>query len=128
MEKHTFEYTYSSERQAEIRRIASRYAPVQEDPLEQLRRLDGSVSRKAQIRSLTIGILGTLIMGTGMSLIMSELGAFLGENAIWTGIVTGVAGMLLVALAYPVYTHTIKKERQRIAPQIQQLSQQLLQE
>lgn len=123
----TFEYTYSPDRQAEVRAIVSRYAPVQEDPMEQLRRLDASVSHKARVSSLTVGILGALIMGTGMSLIMSDLGAFVGENAFWLGIIAGIAGMILVALAYPVYTHTLKTQRKRIAPRILQLSQQLLQ-
>lgn len=123
----TFEYTYSAAQQAEIERIRKKYMPAQESKMEQLRRLDRSASQKAQIFAMTIGIIGTLIMGTGMSLAMTDLGAALGSMAMAAGIVIGVAGMVLVALAYPVYNRILKKERERIAPEILRLTEELMQ-
>jgi hypothetical protein len=66
-------------------------------------------------------------MGTGMSLAMTQIGAALGSLAILIGIVIGVAGMALVALAYPIYNRTLQKERERITPEILRLSDELLQ-
>ena len=122
----TFHYTYSAEQQEEIKRIRKKYAAPEEDKMEQLRRLDGRATRKAQARSISLGVIGALILGTGMSLAMTELGAAAGVFALIPGILVGIAGMVLVALAYPVYLRILKTERQRIAPEILRLTDELL--
>ena len=71
-------------------------------------------------------MIGALIMGTGMSLAMTELGAALGVLAMVIGIVVGIVGMVLVGLAYPVYNRVLKTERQRIAPEILRLTDELM--
>lgn len=121
----TFQYTYSAAQQQEVERIRRKYAQPEEDKMEQLRRLDRSATQKAQAWSLTVGILGALVMGTGMSLCMTELSGFLGGTAMIVGIPVGIAGMLLMALAYPVYNRVLKRQRKRIAPQILQLTDEL---
>ena len=95
--------------------------------MEQLRRLHSIPTQKAQAASIAIGVLGTLILGTGMSLCMTDLGAALGHLAMVIGILVGLLGLVMVALAYPVYNIVLKKERQRIAPEILRLSEELLQ-
>lgn len=127
MENNSFEYTYSAERQQEIEAIRKKYLPKEEDKMEQLRRLHSIPTQKAQAVSIAIGVLGTLILGTGMSLCMTELGAALGHLAMVIGILVGLLGLVMVALAYPVYNFVLKKERQRIAPEILRLSEELLQ-
>ena len=124
----TFHYTYSAEQQEEIKRIRDKYeAPAEaEDKMAYLRRLDGRATRKAQARSIALGVIGALILGTGMSLAMTELGAAAGAFALILGILVGIAGMVLVALAYPVYLRILKTERQRIAPEILRLTDELL--
>ena len=125
----TFRYTYSAKEQAEVEAIRRKYLPPEENKLEQLRRLDNSAHQKAQIWAITLGILGTLILGAGMSLFMSELGIQLGleaGTAMLVGILWGIAGLVLVALAYPVYNQILKKERQRIAPEILRLTEELM--
>lgn len=124
-----FRYTYSAAQRQEVESIRKKYMPAQEDKMEQLRALHNSASRKAQIRSLSLGVIGALIMGFGMSLVMTQIGSILGLDltlSMVLGIVNGVAGMVLTALAYPVYERTLKKERKRIAPEILRLSQELL--
>lgn len=127
--KESFSYTYSAAQQQEIENIRKKYVPKEENKMEQLRKLHYSASQKAQTRAITIGIIGALIMGTGMSLAMTDLGKILGqpnESAMLIGIVIGLAGIVLVALAYPVYNHALKKERARIAPEILRLTEELL--
>ena len=121
-----FSFTYSAEQQQEIEAIRKKYLPREENKMEQLRALHNSATRKAQAWAIALGVIGALIMGTGMSLAMTDIGAALGQLAMVAGIVIGVIGMILVALAYPVYNHVLKKERQRIAPQILQLTEELL--
>lgn len=129
-ENKTFEYTYSAKEQEEIKKIRERYAPAQDtetDKMEQLRRLDTGVTRKGTIAALVIGIIGAVIMGTGMSLVMTDLGDILGlPHAMVVGIIVGVVGMVGVALAYPIYNSITKKERKRIAPEIIRLTDELM--
>lgn len=130
-EKETFRYTYSAKEQAEIQNIRKKYETTteQEDKMAQLRRLDASVSSKATVVALVVGIIGTLIMGLGMSLAMSDLSEMLGiqrDVGMLFGIVIGVVGMVPVCLAYPLYNRTIKKEREKIAPEILRLSDELM--
>ncbi len=131
----SFSYTYSAKDQAEIRRIREKYqtpdksADGSGDKMERLRRLDAGVTNKARAVSLTLGILGALILGIGMSLIMTDLGAQLGlEHALTMplSIFIGLAGILLLSLAYPVYHLIVKRERKRIAPEILRLSEELM--
>ena len=126
MENNSFEYTYSAQRQQEVEAIRQKYLPKEEDKMEQLRKLHAIPTQKAQAASLAVGITGALIMGTGMSLAMTEIGAALGSLAMVLGIAVGLVGMVLVALAYPLYNRVLKRERQRIAPEILRLSEELL--
>ena len=127
MENNSFEYTYSAERQQEVEAIRKKYLPPEEDKMGQLRRLHSIPTQKAQAASIAIGVPGTLILGTGMSLCMTDLGAALGHLAMVIGILMGVLGLIMVALAYPLYNTVLRKERQRIAPEILRLSEELLQ-
>ena len=127
MDNNSFEYTYSAERQQEIEAIRRKYLPKEEDKMQQLRRLHSIPTQKAQAASIAIGVVGTLILGTGMSLCMTDLGAALEHLAMGIGILVGLFGLVLVALAYPVYNIVLRKERQRIAPEILRLSDELLQ-
>ena len=97
--------------------------------MERLRRLDAKVTQKAQSIALTLGILGALILGSGMSLIMTDLGAALGlsaEAGMLIGIPVGIAGGVLASLAYPIYNLVLRHERQRIAPEIIRLTDDLI--
>ena len=124
--KEGFSFTYSAEQQKEIEAIRKKYLPREEDKMEQLRRLHAIPTQKAQAASIAIGVIGALIMGTGMSLCMTELSGFLGGTAMFIGIPVGIVGMVLVALAYPLYNSVLKKERKKIAPEILRLSDELL--
>jgi hypothetical protein len=121
-----FTFTYSAAQQKEVEAIRQKYIPREEDKMEQLRRLHAVPTQKAQAAALAVGVIGTLIMGTGMSLAMTEIGAVLGSLAMVMGIAVGLVGMVLIALAYPLYNRVLKKQRQRIAPQILRLSDELL--
>lgn len=117
----TFQYTYSAKEQAEIKRIRSKYIPKEENKLEQLQRLDACATQKATMYAIIVGVIGALILGTGMSCCMVWA-----ETLFLPGIVVGVVGMAIVAAAYPLYNRVLKKERERIAPQILRLTDELM--
>ncbi len=128
-ETENFQYTYSAKQQEEIACIRRKYVVAEEDKMEQLRRLDAGVTTKATVISLVLGIGGVLVLGFGMSLALSDLGRMLGMTdmvAFVVGIVLGLCGMVPVAMAYPMYNRTIKKEREKVAPEILRLSEELM--
>lgn len=127
--KEGFEFTYSAKEQEEIKRIRKKYAAPaeEEDKMAQLRRLDASVYSKATTAALVIGVIGALVMGLGMSIVMTDIGAALGTIlAMIVGVGIGVIGIVLICLAYPMYTRTLKKEREKIAPEIIRLTDELM--
>ena len=124
--KNGFRYTYSASQQQEIASIRKKYLPKEENKMEQLRNLHKSAGQKAQAWAIAVGVIGALILGAGMSLFMTDLGAALGSIAMIIGILIGIAGMILVALAYPIYNRVLQNERQRIAPEILRLTDELM--
>lgn len=123
MSKETFNYTYSASRQEEIKKIREKYsAPeAREDKMEQLRRLDKSVTKPGTVISLIIGIIGTLVMGAGMSMCMVG-----GDDLFIPGIIIGIVGILGVIAAYPLFNAVTKRQRSKLAPEIIRLSDELM--
>lgn len=126
-----FHYTYSAKEQTEIKQIREKYAPQApaEDKMTRLRRLDAGVTGKARTVALILGVIGSLILGIGMSLCMTDMGELLGEYrdmAMVMGVAIGLLGGILISLAYPVYNAIIKREREKIAPEILRLTDELL--
>lgn len=116
-----FTYSYSSSQQAEIKKIREKYMPREESKMEQLRRLDNSVTKPGLIASLTVGIISTLIMGVGMCCCMVWA-----STMFIPGIIIGIAGMAGVASAYPMYSHITKKRREKLAPEIIRITDELM--
>ena len=130
-EQNGFSYTYSAREQAELKRIRDKYtAPTEEeDKMARLRRLDSSVTNTAQAVALVLGIIGALILGFGMSLIMTDLAEFLGleETVVMVvGVSVGIVGGILASLAYPIYNAIVKAKRKKIAPEIIRLTDELM--
>ena len=120
-DKETFSFTYSAKEQEEIKNIRKKYAAPEEDKMEYLRKLDASVTQKSTTVSLIVGIIGTLILGIGMCCCMVW-------NGVWfiPGVIIGVIGMAVLAAAYPLYNYVTKKEREKIAPEIIRLTDELM--
>ena len=130
-EKSGFTYTYSAKEQAELKRIREKYTPPTEveDKMARLRRLDASVTNTAQVFAIIFGAVGSLILGLGMSLIMTDLAANLGlskDTGMVIGITVGVVGGVLASLAYPIYNAIVKAKRKKLAPEIIRLTDELM--
>lgn len=122
-DKKIYTYSYSAAENNEIKRIREKYEPKSKEvsKIEQLRKLDQSVYNAATTVSLIIGIVGTLLFGTGMSFIMVWADTLFG-----VGIVIGGIGILIAASAYPVYQAVLDKKRKKIAPMILSLTDEIL--
>lgn len=119
-EKEVFEYTYSAPQQSEVRKIREKYLPREVTKLDQLRALDAGVTRRGTAVSLAHGILYALVLGLGMSCCMVWAG-----NLFLPGIVIGCIGLAGVAATYPIYNHIVKRERDKIAPEVLRLTEEL---
>lgn len=121
----TFAYHYSATEQEEVRRIREKYAlnehTERESKLEQLRRLDKSAAKPGTIAAMIVGILGTLLLGVGMCCSLEWAG-----RLFLPGVVIGFAGLLLIAAANPLYHCITKKQREKLAPEIIKLTDELM--
>ncbi len=122
----TFKMTYSAQQQEEIDQIRKKYVPQELNKMEQLRALDAGATSRATMYAIIVGVLGALLLGAGMSMMMTEFGALLGSSRFLIGIGIGVVGIVLVACAYPLYQQILKKEREKIAPEILRLTDELM--
>lgn len=128
-ENETFKMTYSAGEREEIEKIRKKYTPTEPDKMKRLRDLDASAGKKALTVFSVLMIVGALVMGFGMSLAMTELGEDLGMSekiSMTVGIAIGLAGIILLALSYPISNATLKRERKKIAPEIIRLSDELI--
>lgn len=121
MNKNEFQYTYSSSQKKELKKLREKYIPTTEhtDKMTLLRKLDKQAEKPGTVVSLIMGIIGALVLGLGMVCVM-----------VWTkyfvpGIFIGIAGILILSLAFPVYKKITSKKRKAIAPEILQLIEEL---
>lgn len=122
MEKNneSFTYSYSAKQQDEIEKIRKKYLPQTDDKMEQIRKLDNNVTKKGTAVSITVGIISALVLGVGMCCTMVWSDRFF-----VLGIIVGIIGIAGVICAYPLYNHIVKKDREKIAPQILKLTDEL---
>ena len=111
-----------------VQKIRTQYTEKQHTELDELKALDAKVKRPANVFGYVYGTVGAIIMGTGMSLVMTELGEMLGmTEPMVPGIVIGVVGMILVLSTYPIYKKILSRRKKKYAPQVMKLSEKLLQ-
>ena len=123
-----FIYTYSAKDQSEIDRIRQKYTTnPKDDKIKRLHDLDASVHSRASAASIAVGTVGALIMGAGMSMVMTEFGQFFGLGAFTApiGIAIGVVGLAIAICAYPLYRTVSERRRKKIAPEILSLLEEL---
>lgn len=116
-----FSYTYSAEEQQELKKIREKYLPKEENKMEQIRSLDSKATGKATMIAIIIGVIGTLLLGVGMCCTLVWQGRWFVP-----GIFVGIIGIGIVAIAYPIYNKTLKTEREKIAPEVLRLTEELL--
>ena len=118
--KEIFEYTYSASRQSEVRKIREKYLPWEVTKLDQLRALDAGVTKRGTAISLIHGIAYALVLGMEMSCCMVWAG-----KLFLPGVLIGCIGLAGVAATYPIYNRIVKQDRERIAPEILRLTEEL---
>ncbi len=106
-----------------IQKIRTQYTEKEHTDLDALKALDAKVKRPANIFAYTFGTVSALIMGSGMSLVMTDIGSTLGiASPMIPGIVVGVVGMAMAIANYPLFMAILSARRKKYAPQIIALS------
>ena len=120
-DKETFQYTYSAPEQSDVKKIREKYLPKEMTKMDQLRALDASVTKRGNAISIVHGTLYTLLLGLGMSCCMVWAGTWF-----LPGIVIGCVGLAGVAATYPIYSHIVKQDKAKLAPEILRLTEELI--
>lgn len=106
-----------------VEKIRSQYTEQEHTELDDLKALDAKVKRPAKVFGYTYGSVAALVMGAGMSLVMTEIGSVLGlEKTLMLGIVVGIAGLAMSCSTYPIYKKILNSRKKKYADKIVELS------
>lgn len=106
-----------------VEKIRSQYTEQEHTGLEELKALDAKVKRPANVFGYIHGSVGAVVMGAGMSLVMTDIGTKIGLTAtLVPGIAVGIAGMGMVLSTYPIYKKILNSRKKKYAHQILELS------
>ncbi len=106
-----------------VQKIRTQYTEKEHSGLDELKRLDARVKRPANIFAWAFGTVGAMVMGAGMSLVMTDLGSTLGiAQPMVPGVAVGIVGMVMALVNYPIYKGILNARRKKYASQIITLS------
>ena len=110
-----------------VQKIRTQYTEKQHTELDALKELDAKVKRPANVFAYTYGSVSAVIMGAGMSLVMTEIGAIIGLSSVMVpGIAIGIVGMGMALSTYPIYRKMLNARKKKYASEILKLSDQIM--
>lgn len=110
-----------------VQSIRAQYTEKEHTRLDELKALDKKVKRPANVFAWCFGAVSAIVMGAGMSLTMTEIGAMIGmKETMLPGIAIGVAGMAMAVANYPLHKKILGSRRKKYANQIMELSDKLM--
>ncbi len=116
-----------NDQQFAAQKIRAQYMEKESSEIDTLRKLDSKVKRPANIFAYVFGSVSAIIMGAGMSLVMTDIGASLGMGDTMTkGIIIGVVGMIMALVNYPIYKAILGKGKKKYAKEILTLSDKII--
>lgn len=117
-----------NDQQFMAQKIRTQYMEKESTELDALRALDAKVKRPANIFCYVFGSISAIIMGCGMSLVMTDIAETIGMTGDPTlpGIIIGVAGLALALINYPLHKGIMNSRKKKYAPQILKLSEKIM--
>lgn len=110
-----------------VQKIRTQYTEKEHTNLDALRELDAKVKRPANVFAYIFGSISAIIMGCGMSLVMTDIGSTIGmTDTMVPGIIIGIVGMLMAIINYPIYKGILGSRRKKYADQIMKLSDKIM--
>ena len=116
-----------NDQQFMAQKIRTQYMEKTPSELDALRELDTKVKRPANAFAYTFGSISAVIMGAGMSLVMTDIAETVGiQNPMLYGIVIGIIGMFMAIINYPIYKSILGSRRKKYADKIIELSDKIM--
>ena len=116
-----------NDQQFMAQKIRTQYMEKTPSELDALRELDAKVKRPANVFAYTFGSISAIIMGAGMSLVMTDIGATIGmDSTMIPGIVIGVVGMIMALVNYPIYKGILNSRKKKYGAEILKLSDKIM--
>ena len=110
-----------------VQKIRSQYTENEHTELEELKKLDARVKKPANVFAYSYGSVGAVVMGAGMSLVMTDIGSVLGmSDAMIPGIIIGIIGMIMAIVNYPIYKTILTSRKNKYADRILALSEKIM--
>ena len=110
-----------------VEKIRSQYTEQQHTELDALKALDAKVKKPANVFGYTYGSIGAIVMGAGMSLVMTDIGTMLGmTETLLPGIAVGIAGLVMSCTTYPIYQKILNSRKKKYADRIMELSDRIM--
>ena len=110
-----------------VQKIRTQYTEKEHTELDELKELDKKVKRPANVFAYVFGSIAAIIMGSGMSLVMTDIGTMLGiTNTMVPGIEIGIVGMVMAIINYPIYKKILDSRRKKYADKIITLSDKIM--
>lgn len=110
-----------------VEKIRTQYMEKGPSEIDELKALDSKVKRPVNIFAYLFGTISALIMGSGMSLVMTDIGSKVGiSDSMTIGIVLGIIGMVMAIVNYPIHKRMLDSRRKKYANQIMKLSDKIL--
>lgn len=107
--------------------IRAQYTEKNHTQLDALRTLDKKVKKPANVFAYIFGCISAIIMGSGMSLVMTDIGETIGIASPMTpGIIIGIIGMLMSIINYPIYKKLLASRRKKYSAEIMKLSDDII--
>ena len=108
-------------------KIRAQYMEKAPSELDALRKLDTKVKRPANVFAYTFGSVSAIIMGAGMSLVMTDIGSVIGiTDTFVPGIAIGVLGLGMALLTYPLYKGILNSRKKKYGDEIMKLSDKII--
>ena len=116
-----------NDQQFMAQKIRTQYMEKTPSELDALRELDAKVKRPANVFAYIFGSISAIVMGAGMSLVMTDIGATLGiASALVPGIVIGALGLGMALLTYPMYKKILDRRKEKYGAEILALSDKIM--
>ena len=115
------------EKEFMVQKIRTQYTERENTQLDELKALDKKVKKPANVFAVVFGSISAVVMGSGMSLVMTDIGSIIGiESPLFPGIIIGVVGLVMALLTYPMYKKILNSRKKKYANEIIKLSDNIM--
>ncbi len=110
-----------------VKKIRTQYTEKEHTGLDELKELDTKVKRPANVFAYIFGSISAIIMGSGMSIVMTDIAETVGiTNPMLYGIIIGIVGMFMAIINYPIYKGILGSRRKKYADKIIAISDKIM--